>query len=184
MIASLNGTIRAHDSRAVVIDVGGVGYRVYVGNSILSKPDGAAVEVFTHLHFAGVTIDLYGFDSPEELGLFQSLLKVSGVGPKSALSLLSKTPAEQLRQAIINADPAPLTHASGIGRKTAERIILELSGSLAKAPTAGDDEAIAALERLGYTRREADDALRGVAGGVSDIRERIRAALRGLSKKP
>ncbi|MBI4090267.1 MAG: Holliday junction branch migration protein RuvA [Candidatus Kerfeldbacteria bacterium] len=184
MIASLHGKIQARDSRALVIDVNGVGYRVYVGAALLGRADGETVDLFTHLHLSGDTIELYGFATIDELGLFLSLIKVAGVGPKSALAILSGTPAAQLRQAIIDGDPAPLTRASGIGKKTAERIILELSGTLVQRLAPAEDEVLDALERLGYTRREAADALQHVDRGVEDVRDRLRAALKALNKKP
>ncbi len=184
MIAFLNGIIRSRDARAIVIDVGGVGYRVNVGTALLGRSEGETVEVYTHLHAASDTTDLYGFATPDELGLFESLIKVSGVGPRSALAILSQASAARVRQAIIDADPVPLTSASGIGKKTAERIILELSGTLAKHETPAEDDVVGALERLGYSRREANDALRHVGSEVRDVRERIRLALKALSTRP
>jgi Holliday junction DNA helicase RuvA len=183
MIAFLSGTIRFHETRAIIVDVHGVGYRVYAGNSVLRRTDGEAIELFTHHHISDDAMDLYGFASADELGLFESLLKVSGVGPKSALSILSDNSAEAVRQSILNADASLLLNVSGIGRKTAERIILELSGSLAQSTNVGPDDALDALERLGYTRREAAEALRHV-GAEGDVRDRIRAALKSLNKKP
>lgn len=183
MIATLRGTVRAHDLRSVVVDVGGVGFRAYVGGGLLDQPIGSTIELFTYLHVSDDALDLYGFASEDELGLFQSLLKVSGVGPKSAQGILSAVPAADLRQAIMDADPAPLVRVSGVGKKTAERIILELSGTLVKNTGSASDEALDALERLGYSRREAADALRHVSAS-GDVRERIRAALKMLSAKP
>lgn len=184
MIASLHGTIQARDSRALVVDVNGVGYRVFVGAALLSRSEGEAVDLFTHLHLSGDTIELYGFATADELGLFLSLIKVAGVGPKSAVGILSQSPAPQVRQAIIDGDPAPLTRGAGIGKKTAERIILELSGTLAQRLSPAEDEVLDALERLGYSRREAADALQHVERGVEDVRDRLRAALKALNKKP
>lgn len=184
MIAFLHGTIRSRDARSVVIEVGGVGYRVHVGAAILGRPEGETVEVHTHLHASADTSELYGFSTADELGLFESLIKVSGVGPRSALAILSHTSASKVRQAIIDADPVPLTFASGIGKKTAERIILELSGTLAKHETPAEDDVLTALERLGYSRREATEALRHVGNDVRDVRERIRLALKSLSTHP
>ncbi|MFH0828715.1 MAG: Holliday junction branch migration protein RuvA [Candidatus Kerfeldbacteria bacterium] len=184
MIAYLHGTIRVKDARAVVIDVGGVGYRVNVGPSLLNVPEGNTVDVFTHLHSGADTLEIYGFSTADELGLFESLIKVSGVGPRSALAIIGQTSAAEVRKAIIDGDPVPLTRASGIGKKTAERIILELSGTLTQHATPAEDEVIDALERLGYTRREANDALRHIGRDVTDVRDRIRIALKALSKKP
>lgn len=184
MIAALHGTIRARESRAILLDVGGVTFRVFTGGPLLKANEGEKVECYTYLHTTDETLELYGFATSDELGLFQSLLKVSGVGPRSALAILSETPASDLRQAIINADPLPLTRVSGIGKKTAERIILELSGTLVQQAEPKADDALDALERLGYSRREASEALRLVDGSITDVRDRLRAALRALNKKP
>lgn len=183
MIASLSGVVRSKDSRALVVEVAGVGFRVYVGMALLGLNEGTTVHLFTHLHSSNDAMELFGFSTADELGLFQSLIKVSGVGPKSALAILSQTPAGQVRQAIIDSDIAPLVRAPGIGKKTAERIILDLNGTLVPQQTAAEDDALDALERLGYSRREAQDALRHV-GNTEDVRDRIRLALKSLSKKP
>lgn len=183
MIASLRGTIRSHDAKSIVVDVGGFGLRVFVGGDLLARSIGDQVELATYLNVSSDSLDLYGFPSEDERGLFESLLRVSGVGPKSALALISALSASDLRQAIIDASPDLLVRVPGIGKKTAERIILELSGTLAKTQAPTSDEAIDALERLGYTRREAAEALRGVHG-VEDVRERIRTALKVLNTKP
>lgn len=184
MIAALHGTLRARESRAILLDVGGVTFRVFTGGALLKASEGKQIECFTYLHSTDETLELYGFSTADEVGLFQSLLKVSGVGPRSALAILSETPASELRQAIINADPLPLTRVSGIGKKTAERIILELSGTLVQQAEPKADDALDALERLGYSRREASEALRLVDSSITDVRDRLRAALRALNKKP
>lgn len=184
MIASLEGTIRSRETRSIVVDVGGVGYRVFVGSKLLERQAGERIFLHTHQHVSSDSVDLFGFLTQDELGLFQSLLKVNGVGPKSALTLLSVIPAETLRQAILSGDPSLLIRVPGIGKKIAERIILELSGSLAQRGSPVGDEVVDALERLGYTRREAEEALRHVHGTAGDIRERIRAALKILGKGP
>ncbi|MBI4092342.1 MAG: Holliday junction branch migration protein RuvA [Candidatus Kerfeldbacteria bacterium] len=184
MIASLHGTIRLRESRAIVVSVGGIGWRVFVGSRVLKQAEGETVDLYTHLHVGGDGMDLYGFATPDELGLFESLIRVAGVGPKSALAILSETPSAEVRNAIISADTVPLMRASGIGKKTAERIILELSGTLLSNKISASDEAIDALERLGYTRREANEAMSQVDTSIRDVRERIRAALRTLSKRP
>lgn len=183
MIASLHGTVIVRDNRSLIIEVGGFGLRVYVGGPLLDTAIGTVVKISTYLHVTSEALDLYGFSSADELGLFQSLLKVSGVGPKSALALLSAGPANELREAIMAADAALIVRVPGIGKKTAERIILELSGTLVKQGGATSDEAVDALERLGYSRNEAAEALRNVSA-TSDVRERIRHALKRLSVKP
>lgn len=184
MIATLHGVIRRKELRALVIDVNGVGYRVQTGGRLLSMPEGDTVDVYTHLHAANDTMELFGFSTFDELGLFESLIKVSGVGPKSALAILSQNPADQVRQAILESDPALIMRTPGVGKKTAERIILELSGTLVQKGAPADDEALDALERLGYSRREAQEALKHVGASVTDVRDRLRDALKSLIKKP
>lgn len=184
MIAALTGKLRAKEARAILLDVGGVTFRVFTGGGLLRRAEGEHVAVFTYLHLTSETLELYGFSSADELGLFQSLLKVSGVGPRSALAILGDASSGELRQAIINADPLPLMRAPGIGKKIAERIILELSGTLVQHADAKPDDALDALERLGYTRREASEALRHVDGSVTDVRDRIRSALKALNTRP
>jgi len=184
MIASLHGIIRSKELRAIVVDVGGVGYRVNAGGRLLETPEGETVDIYTYLHTTDDTMELFGFMTPDELGLFRSLIRVSGVGPKSAQSILSQNPANQVRQAILDGDPALIMRTPGVGKKTAERIILELSGTLAQKSTPAEDDVFDALERLGYSRREAQEAVRHVGADVTDVRDRIRFALRALIKKP
>jgi Holliday junction DNA helicase RuvA len=183
MIALIHGPIRSHDERSIVVDVNGVGYRVNVGSRLLDLKHGTVVDLSTHLHVTDDALELYGFQSTDELGLFQSLIRVNGVGPKSAMALLNATSADELRKAIMDANVAPLLRVSGIGKKTAERIILELSGTLAKTTVRSNDEAVDALIRLGYTRREASEALEQVDPD-GDVRDRIREALKNMHRKP
>jgi Holliday junction DNA helicase RuvA len=202
VIARLHGRIAAIEPDAVVVDVGGVGYRVHLPGSVLRElgAEGAVVTLHTHLHVRETDFTLYGAADADTLALFRQLLTVSGVGPRLALAMLSSYDAETLRRAIVAEDTAALSEVPGVGRKTAQRIVLDLktklqaTGVLAGAAagwgagvTAADDEALAALTSLGYSAGEARRALAvadadAVAGGAEPgVEERIVAALRLLA---
>lgn len=186
MIAMLRGTLEAREEDAVVIDVNGVGFHVYVPTPVLRElgREGQPVSLYTHLHVRENELTLYGFRTPEQRELFRKLIGVSGIGPKAALSLLSLLDVERLQQAIAEGDVELLTQAPGIGRRTAERLILDLKGKLdlaavgAPAPTLADAEVIAALQSLGYTMAEAQEALRHVPDDATTVEDKIAAALR------
>jgi len=185
------------DEGSVIVDVGGVGYRVHVPAALLADlgPVGATVTLHTYLHVRETELELFGAADPEALALFRMLLSVSGVGPRSALAMLSAIDPTALQQAIVGEDIARLTEVPGIGRRTAQRIILDLRGKLeaagvVAAPAGRFDagaadpaaaEALAALVALGYTRGEARRAL-AMTGAQPDmaIEARIVAALRVL----
>ena len=166
MIASLNGVLEYKDNARAVINVGGVGYQCLMSTSSLMTLGsvGSVVRAETLLLFKNETLSLYGFASAEERTLFESLTSVSGVGAKFALSILSAYSPAELTKIIQASDTARLTAVSGIGKKTAQRIILELQGSLdplagiggASAPEAGSApaEAVMALEAMGFSNAE------------------------------
>jgi Holliday junction DNA helicase RuvA len=184
MIARLEGTIRSStDDGAVILDIGGVGFEVYVSSGT-SFPPGKQAVFYTHLHVRESELTLYGFATPEEKTLFELLLGVSGVGPKAALSLLSTLSVETLHQAILERQYPVLSRAPGVGRKTAEAIVLHLKDKLAKvagpAPVITEDNAdvIAALTALGFSVMEAQRAIQKLPVGASlSVEEKIRRAL-------
>lgn len=190
MIAQLKGRLAHRDDKLVILDVGGVGYRLFVSTDTLARlpADGETAVFWTHLAVREDALDLYGFLDKAELDYFQLLIGISGVGPKSALSILSLAPPETLRRAILAGDTGYLTRVSGIGRKSAEKIVLELKDKLGKIADeeAGDlgteADALDALRALGYTPREAREALGRVPAGIVDTSERIREALKSLGK--
>jgi Holliday junction DNA helicase RuvA len=186
MIASLRGTITAVTLKSVVVEVAGVGYRVFAtGQTLASFDVGADCHLFTHHHQREDGQELYGFRTIQELEMFELLLTVNGVGPKSALGVLSRATVADISRAVHAGETSLLTKVSGIGAKTAERIVRELNGKL-EAPAAGsatsvqggDDEVVAALEQLGFTVAEARKALAKVPSTVTDPAQRIRAVLR------
>ncbi|MFA5954361.1 MAG: Holliday junction branch migration protein RuvA [Patescibacteria group bacterium] len=193
MIASLEGIVLSKDHRAVVVGVGGIGYQVYVTpTALVSLTVGDAVTLYTHQYVREDALELYGFLEAEERTMFTILIGVSGIGPKSGLGILSITTPEQLRSAIASGDVHILTKVSGIGKKTAERLLIELKdvfaaeakarGETAKMP-AGDVEVIEALERLGYSPIEARRALETLPEDIKGSEERLRAVLQSLGKK-
>jgi len=188
MIARLRGKPVASTPEGLVLDVGGVGYLVAATPSAVRRANGAEeVVVETYLHVREDVLQLYGFADRAERELFIQLLSVNGVGPKVALAIVSGSPAEELRRAIVRKDAARFTAIPGIGKKTAERIVLELKEKLAVGGTAPVGEAAAeldehvvardALVELGYTIADAERAL-ATTDAEASPEERVRQALR------
>lgn len=187
MIGRLEGTLHSAHAGFVILSVGGVGYRVSVTRETLASLKGVkAVALWTHLAVREDALDLYGFTTEEELRFFDMLLTVPGIGPKSALAVLDIASISTLRSAISAGNASYLTNVSGIGKKTAEKIVLELKdkvGAGTESRTAslkGDEEALEALRALGYSQAEARDALRKVPAEVEKSSARLREALRIL----
>ena len=192
MIVGLEGVLQSRGIDCVVIKVGPVSIQVHVPASALSQLGdvGSVVSLCTLLYVKEDNITLYGFTSVEALELFRNLISVSGVGPKTALALLSVFSPEHLVSAIIAGNVNLLCRAPGLGKKTAERIILELRGKLEKSwgeilsPTLQHDEAdvVAALVNLGYSLREATQAVSSLANSSElGLEEKIRLALKQLA---
>ena len=187
MISRLRGTPVGRTVDGLVVDVAGVGYLVSATPAVLRRADGASeVIVETYLHVREDTLQLYGFADASERALFVQLLGVSGIGPKVALAVVSSASAEELQRAIALKDSARFQAIPGIGKKTAERIVLELEGSLAGAvpisESGGPIELTArdALVELGYTLVEAEQALATVDPELP-VEERVREALRSAA---
>jgi Holliday junction DNA helicase RuvA len=187
MISRLRGAPAGRTIDGLVVDVGGVGYLVSATPSVLRRAEGATeVTVETYLHVREDALQLYGFADPAERALFVQLLGVSGIGPKVALAVVSSASPEELQRAIALKDAARFQAIPGIGKKTAERIVLELEGSLAEvAPVAvagphGELTARDALVELGYSLAEADQALSAVDPDLP-VEERVREALRSAA---
>jgi Holliday junction DNA helicase RuvA len=187
MIGYLEGDVKALRAGYAIVLAGGVGYKVAATKQTLAGfAVGSHAAFWTHLAVREDLLDLYGFSTEEELRLFELLLTVSGIGPKSALAILDIASVETLRSAIGQGRAEYLTKVSGIGRKTAEKIVLELREKIgigseeAKAALKGDEEALEAMRALGYSAQEARDALRKVPNSIEKSSERLRAALRIL----
>jgi len=191
MIGKLTGRVAGERGiGSLIIDVGGVGYLVRMRPESARKLRGAegAVSIFTSLTVREDSLDLYGFEREDELGFFELLLSVSGIGPKSALAILSLGEVATLQSAIGAGDTAYLTKVSGIGKKSAERIVVELrdklgseNGSLAH-DLRGDADTLEALQSLGYTLADAREALKQVDKNTLGTNERLREALKLLGK--
>jgi Holliday junction DNA helicase RuvA len=184
MIARLRGTAVASTAEGLVLDVGGVGYLVAATPSALRKAEGGAeLTVETYLHVREDALQLYGFADRAERELFTQLLTVNGVGPKVALAIVSGSPADELRRAIVREDAARFQAIPGIGKKTAERIVLELKEKIGAPelapPLATDGHVVArdALVELGYSVADAERAL-AATDADAPPEERVRQALR------
>lgn len=186
----MHGKLVQSSAGVAVIEVGGIGYRVYIPLSLhphLPEP-GAICRLFTHLIQRDERTELYGFRSEKERDLFVLLLGVSGVGPKAALALLSCLSAMELERAVCEGDLGVLQMVPGVGRKTAQRILLELKDRFAKelkisAPQDVED-VIDALVALGYRRGEAQEAVRrAVREGANDLEATLRSSLGLLLKR-
>jgi holliday junction DNA helicase RuvA len=187
MISRIRGTPAGRSVDGLVVDVGGVGYLVSATPSVLRRADGASeVTVETYLHVREDALQLYGFADASERALFVQLLGVSGIGPKVALAVVSSASPDELQRAIALKDSARFQAIPGIGKKTAERIVLELEGSLAEAvPVSAPGEpgeltARDALVELGYSLVEAEQALAAVDADLP-VEERVREALRSAA---
>jgi len=194
MIAFLKGRLAAKTESSVVIDVGGVGYAVGMSaHSLSSMPAvGEPVQIYTYLLVREDALTLYGFANMAEKALFERLISVSGVGPKVALAALSSYTTEALSNAIIASDTTAVSRIPGIGKKTAQRIILELQGTLESASqqqddlfAAGNAQAVKAatedLLAMGFSSAEAEVALKGAAAGADEA-ALLQYALKRLGK--
>ncbi len=192
MIYSVSGQLASKHERFVVVEMAGIGLKIFVHQRTLISlpPIGGAVKFFTHLNVREDLLDLYGFLSQEESDFFQLLTSVSGVGPKSALAILDVAPMKDLMAAIKEGRPDLMTRASGIGSKTGERIILELRNKVKAEQSEesvkkmeSDADIVETLTGLGYRRDEAKVALQKVDEKITSIEGRLKAALKILSGK-
>lgn len=186
MISYLKGNIK-HKSDYLIVETQGVGYKVYVTIKILGKKkEDDEVELYTHQHIREDSSDLYGFSNIDELKFFEDLISVSGIGPKSGLAVISRFNIDDVKKSIVHEDTSLLTKVSGIGKKTAERLIVELKNKIdvpikgeyqATMPT--DDEAVDALLSLGYNKSQALEALEKVDKKAS-LEDKVKQALKNI----
>ena len=199
MIAYLKGKVISMTEETVIVDVGGIGYEVYCSGSAFRKiGNGEIAELYTYLQMKEDGMTLFGFVSPAEKDVFLKLISVSGVGPKLAISVLTALTADELAATIAQADVKKLSKVKGLGKKTAEKIVLEMHGKISAAeimsvdpdekPAAQesklspeDEDAAAALQGLGFTRNESVQAVkRARENGASGVEQIIMRALQGL----
>lgn len=179
MIRRIQGTVLSLQPFAAVIDVSGWGVEVHT-TSLAGLQIGSSASFHTHLSIKQDGVELYGFESVEDLRFFELAVSVSGIGPKKAMTLLRRAPRENLESAIAKRDLGYLTRVAGLGKKSAEKLMLELSEKVggSGATTIGEDgEVFDTLVALGYTEREARVALASIPPEVSGKEARLRAAL-------
>ena len=192
MIAYLKGKIIAKTNSYLILETGGVGYQVFAGENFLADAKtGSEQEIYIHHQVREDASDLYGFKNLDDLNLFELLISVSGVGPKSALAVLSLAATDDIREAIVRGDASLLTKVSGIGKKTADRLVLELKNKVAKSSSgtslsggglSGLGDELDALMSLGYPINEAREALNMVEASITSTTGRVKAALKLLAK--
>lgn len=188
MIGSLKGKVQYKGTGYIILEANGVGYKVSLIPSLLltlNLGQEASLVVLTYVREDQIT--LYGFKTLAELEFFEMLLTVSGVGPKSALGIMSLANINMIKSAIVSEDPSVFTKVSGIGRKTAERVIVELKEKLKNQvdaqPVAREhSDAMDALVALGYSQQQARDALKNVPTEIANLQEKVKIALKNLSK--
>ena len=193
MIGYLRGKIRYKHEKYLIIDVAGVGYQVFITGQTMEKiGEKEEIELYTYLYIREDSEELYGFLTLEEKEFFEQLISISGVGPKGALGALAIANIDTIKKAIIHGDPSVLIKVSGIGKKTAERIVVELKNKIdiatideakVSAGEIGDNSAIDALVGLGYSASEARLALKEVDKEIQDVEERIKQALKIIGQQ-
>jgi Holliday junction DNA helicase RuvA len=186
MIGYLKGKIIKEDLKSVILNVSGVGYKIHTNTASLSTKKDDEVEFWTYLAVRENALDLYGFTAREELSFFELLITVSGIGPKSAMGILTVASLPNLHHAITTGDVGHLTKVSGVGKKNAEKIVIELKDKIETItdglshPTSGDVDALEALQALGFSERDSREALKKVTD-VKDAGDKVKKALKLLS---
>ncbi len=191
MIMHIIGTVIFKEGNVLLVETHGIGYKIRATRETVSKvAKDKEIKLWTHLAVREDAFELYGFVEKKELDLFEKLISVSGIGPKSALAILNLAPVSKLNQAISSGDTAYLTKVSGIGKKSAAKIILELKDTITEEGYALDEgelreekDALLALVSLGYGMTEARDALRKVKTKSGTTGETIKAALKLLGQQ-
>jgi len=189
VITHIKGTVIDRGERSVVIDVNGLGYKVFVTTTAMETiKDSSPVSLWTHLAVREDAQTLYGFHSKDELHFFELLISsISGVGPKTALGILNVSSVSNIRKAVTSGDTSHLTKVSGIGKKMAEKIVLELKGKYEAEESSGlslrdEVDALEALKALGFKHNDAREALKEVDPSITDTGARVKKALKLLGK--
>jgi len=192
MISYLEGKILDKNEKFFVVDVSGVGYKIFSHSGILEKipENGQNVKIWTHLYVREDAMDLYGFLNKEELEFFEILISISGIGPRSALGILEVAPVSSLKQAIVSEDETFFTKVSGIGRKTAQRLILELKSKLAKTVVLEKGgsfkemgDAFEALVALGYRQSDVRRVLNELPKDMKSAEAKVKEVLKRLGRR-
>jgi Holliday junction DNA helicase RuvA len=190
MIAKIKGKISFIKAGYAVVDVNGVGYKIFSTDWTLGKIAGTGeVDLHTHTYVREDSLSLYGFLTLAELEMFEHLISISGIGPKAGLGILTIADPATIRAAITTEDSSILTRVSGVGKKTAERVILELKNKIADLPAGeetaiiAESEVLEALTSLGYAASQAREALKLVSKDIVGVSQRVREALKILGNK-
>jgi len=194
MINYISGTIKLKAENFLILENNGLGYKVFVATDILNKVKAnEPLELYTYQHVREDALQLFGFNRYEELRLFEQLISVSGVGPKTALGIFNVAGANDIISAIVSADASVLKKVSGIGVKTAERIVLELKNKVMPGVGIGemksvdelgvDSDAVEALVSLGYSVNQGREVLKKVEPEIKDAGQRVKAALKIINSK-
>lgn len=190
MIAKLTGFISEVNEKSITLDVGGVGYEIFLSPGTLAGmlPGDVPLTVYTYQHVREQSLELFGFLNNDTKKFFELMISVSGIGPRSALLILDVAPLESLVGSIMQGDASYLTSVSGIGKKTAEKVVLETRDKVGKLGiegdtrnVGGDSDALAALQALGYTLMQAREVLKQVPDTATTTNEKIKFALKQLS---
>lgn len=191
MIAYIKGKILLRGEKYVILETNGIGYKIFaMPETIKNTKKDNEVSFWTHLHVREDAMEIYGFLEYSEVELFEMLINISGIGPKSALGVLSLAPVDTLKRAISSEDTSYLTKVSGIGRKIAEKIVLELKDKMGGGkidnitdPALKEEgDVLQALQSLGYSLREAREALKQVPNNIEGANNRIKEALKLLGR--
>lgn len=188
MFGHITGKIFDLKGTRAIVDSHGIGFVVHTTPSYLSKlRTGAEASFWTHTAVRETSIDLYGFETEEELRVFELLITVSGVGPKSGLAILSVAGVEAIEQAVAENDTSSLTKISGIGRKTAEKIVLELNGKLysgrkGENRNSEDVDVFEALKSLGYREKDIQETIKNLPKDLAGVSDKVKYSLKNLGK--
>ena len=189
MISTLKGMVSGKDQKSLIVEVGGVGLRIFgTGDTLAKTKKGSAISLFTHLVVREDALTLYGFTDKETLEFFELLIGISGIGPKTAVAILNVASPETIRKAVASGDTSYLTKVSGIGRKNAEKIVLELKDKLSKddgfdSLNLGEEsDVVETLKTLGYKPNEIREALKNVPKETAGTSQRVKEALKILGK--
>jgi len=186
MIYSIKGKVKIKGKDFIVLQTDHIAYQLSVSDFLLDKTkEGETIELLTHLHLREKGVELYGFETPTELTYFKHLVSVPNIGPKSAMDILSLIKIKDLKKAIVQENTGMLTDVSGIGQKTAERIIVELKNKVEADVdiSSQDNLVIDALVKMGFNTSEARKAMGKIPNNIQDPQEKVKEALKILSNK-
>ncbi len=189
MIGFLSGEVVIRGENYIILDIGGIGYKVFVASSVISSTNNSHLKLFTYTHVREDNISLFGFLDELDLKLFENLISVSGIGPKTAMAIFSAGDRASIIKAITKGDVSFFTSVPRLGKKNAQKIIIELKnkfGSLDEFDLTTNDtqnnEVIVALVNFGYTKKEAIDAIKHASNKAEKVEDKIRLALKYLGK--